>query len=104
MGHVIEGNLSRPKNNCLRAFPIYWPVLNFMMHVFCESVIRGFVQNSLESSLSMFLFPVHFSMFGNFLVSSVKLLSRSYRLRCLRRNLIGHLSWVSSMDGHSFLW
>ena len=39
--HVIDGNLSLPKNSCFLAFPMYWPVRNFKRFVFCESVICG---------------------------------------------------------------
>ena len=65
MVHVFEGNLAMPKNNCFLAFPMYCPVRNFSMVVFCESVMAGLVQNSLERSLSMVGFVVHLLMFGN---------------------------------------
>lgn len=49
MGHVVEGNLSLPKNNCFLRLPMYCPVRNFMMQVFCESVMFEFFQKALES-------------------------------------------------------
>ncbi len=62
MGHVIEGNLSMPKNNCFLLFPMYCPV---SIVVFCESVMARLDQNLLERSLFMFGFVVHLLMFGN---------------------------------------
>ena len=63
--HVIEGNLSLPKNNCFLALPMYWPVRSFNIIVFCEFVIVGLDQKALESSLSIFGFIVHLLMLGN---------------------------------------
>jgi hypothetical protein len=48
IGHVIDGNLSMPKNSCFLAFPMYCPVWNFSMLVFCEFVIVGLDQNLLD--------------------------------------------------------
>jgi hypothetical protein len=39
MGHVIDGYVCLPKNNCFRALPIYVPVRNLMRHDFCLSVM-----------------------------------------------------------------
>ncbi len=65
MVHVFEGNLAMSKNDSFLAFPMYCPIRNFSMVVFCESVMAGLVQNSLERSLSMVGFVVHLLMFGN---------------------------------------
>ena len=65
IGHVLDGNLSMPKNSCFLAFPMYCPVRNFRMLVFCESVIIGLDQKLLDSSLSMSGFVVHLWMLGN---------------------------------------
>ncbi len=62
MEHVIEGNLSLPKNSCFLALPIYWPVRNFNILVFCASVIMGLCQKELDSSLSIYGFVVHLLM------------------------------------------
>ena len=59
MGHVMDGNLSLPKNICFLAWPMYVPIRNLIRHVFCLSVMIGFFQNSLESSLSISSFAVH---------------------------------------------
>ena len=64
IGHVIDENLSMPKNNCFLALPMYCPVLNFSMHVFCESDIAGLDPKLLDSSLSISRFIVHFAYVG----------------------------------------
>ena len=43
---------------------MYVPVRNLIMQDFCLSVIKGFVQNPLDSSLSMCTFFVHFEVLG----------------------------------------
>ena len=53
IGHVIDGNLSMPKNSCFLALPMYCPVRNLSRLVFCESVIAGLDQKLLDISLSM---------------------------------------------------
>ena len=81
--HVVEGKRSMPKNNCFRKLPMYWPVWNLMRHVFWTSVMRGFVQNSLESFLSMSAFPVHFLIFGKLLAMSMRYcLGRVFEVIC----------------------
>ena len=40
IGHVMEGNLMGPKNNCFMRFPMYCPVRNFIRLVFCAFVIN----------------------------------------------------------------
>jgi hypothetical protein len=59
IGHVLDGKASLPKKSCFRACPIYCPVRNFIKHVFCLSVMAGFVQKSFDSILSMSLFSSH---------------------------------------------
>ena len=49
IGHVLDGKASFPKKSCLRAWPIYCPVRNFIEHVLCLSVMAGFVQKSFDS-------------------------------------------------------
>jgi hypothetical protein len=44
IGHVIVGNRSMPKNSCFLALPMYWPVRNFSMLVFCGSVLTGWTR------------------------------------------------------------
>ena len=41
MGHVVEENRFLPKNSCFLQFSMYCPVLNFIMQVFCESMMLG---------------------------------------------------------------
>jgi hypothetical protein len=41
IGHVIEGNLLMPKKSCFLALPMYCPVRNLRILVFCESIIVG---------------------------------------------------------------
>ena len=92
MGHVMEGNLSMPKNSCFLAFPIYWPVRNFNRFVFCASVMVGLDQNSLEISLSMSGFIVHLLMFGKRCAMMSKLVLRSCFMRYSSKHLTGPLS------------
>ena len=66
IGHVLDGNLWIPKNNYFLAFPMYCPVRNFKIVVFCESDIVGLDHNLLDNSLSISRFVVHLTMFGNF--------------------------------------
>ena len=101
IGHVMDGNLSIPKKSCLRAFPMYWPVRNLITHVICESVIVGFFQKLVESSLSISLLPVHFSMLGKLSEIRSRLLLRSCFLKYLPKNLTGLLSGVASLEGQS---
>ena len=81
MGHVIEGYLCLPKNICFLVLPMYVPVRNLMRHDFCLSVIAGFSQNSLESSLSIFAFPVHLRVLGVCMAMLSKLFSLSYFIK-----------------------
>jgi hypothetical protein len=53
IGHVLNGKASLPKKSCFRACPMYWPVHNFIKHVFCLYVTAGFVQKSFDNILSM---------------------------------------------------
>ena len=53
VGHALYGKASLPKTSCFRVWPIYCPVRNFIKHVFCLSVMAGFVQKSFDSILSM---------------------------------------------------
>ena len=103
IGHVIDGNLCMPKNNCFRALPIYWPVRNFRRVVFCESVITGLDQNLLDSSLSISGFIVHLEMFGNFCA----IISRFFSLSCfwmyVSKHLTGPLSGLFVGPGHMSL-
>ena len=71
-----------------------------MRHDFCLSVIAGFFQNSLESSLSISLFPVHLQILGVCMAMISKLFSLSNFLICFSRTLTGPLSGTSIMDGH----
>ena len=104
IGHVFDGNLWIPKNNCFLALPMYWPVRNFSRVVFCEYVIAGLVQNLLDNSLSISGLLVHLSMFGNFCAMIFKFLSRSYFCKYVSRHLTGPLSGLFVGPGHMSLW
>jgi hypothetical protein len=64
MGQVMDGYKVGVKNNCLRAFPIYWLYLNLRRQVFWEIVTSGCVQKFVEVGISMLVSVVHFAMFG----------------------------------------
>ena len=66
IGHVLDGNLWIPKNNCFLALPMYCPVRNFKRAIFCEYDIVGLDQTLLDNSFSISLFIVHLEMFGNY--------------------------------------
>ena len=102
IGHAMDGNLSIPKKTCLRAFHMYWPVRNLIRHVICGSVIMGFFQKFVESSLSMSMLLVHFSMFGKLSEIRSRSLLRSCFLIYLLRNLTGPLSGGSFFGGPIF--
>ena len=104
MRHVIDGKASLPKNSCVLTFPIYWPCLSFRRHVFWESVMFLLVQNLFDNSLSIFSFAIHLSMLGYSMEISSRFIFLSCFVRCFSRNLIGPLSGVESIDGHSSLW
>jgi hypothetical protein len=104
IGHVIDGNLWMPKNNCFLALPMYWPVRNFRRVVFCESVIAGLDQNLLDNSLFMSGFIVHLEMFGNFRAITSRFFSRSCFWMYVSRHLTGPLSGLLSGPGHVSLW
>ena len=104
MEHVIDGNLSLPKNSCFLALPMYWPVRNFKRLVFCESIIVGLDQNSLERSLSISRFIVHLLMLGNRCASSFKLFSRSCLVMYVARHLIGPLSGRRAGPDQESFW
>jgi hypothetical protein len=90
--HVVDGNLSMPKNSCFLALPMYCPVRNFSRHVFCGSVIVGLDQKLLDISLSISGFLVHLLMLGNCYAKIFRLLSRSYLKIYVSRHLTGPLS------------
>ena len=92
IGHVFDGNLPMPKNSCFRALPIYCPVRNLSMLVFCEYVIVVVVQNLLDVSLSMSGFIVHLLILGNCSDIIFKLVSRSCLVMYVWRHLTGPLS------------
>ena len=104
IGHVIDGNLSMPKNSCFLALPMYCPVRNFSMHVFCESVIVGLDQNLLDISLSISGFIVHLVMLGNFLAIIFRFFSRSCFVMYVSRHLTGPLSGLLVGPGHMSFW
>ena len=58
---------------------------NLIRHDFCLSVIAGFFQNSLESSLSISLFSVHLQILGVCVAMISKLFSLSIFLICFSR-------------------
>ena len=82
MGHVIEGYLWRPKNNCFLALPMYVHVRNLMMDEFCLSVIEGFSENSFDNSFSISIFYVHLQVLGVCVAMIAMLFSPSYFLIC----------------------
>ena len=89
---MIDENLSMLKNSCFLAFPMYCPVRNFSMHVFCEYDIIGLDQKLLDNSLSMSRFIVHLLMLGNCSDKVFILLSRSCLVKYVSRHLTGPLS------------
>ena len=56
----MEGKRTCPKNACLRAFRMYWPLQNLMRQVFCEKVMVEFFQKFVESSESILASNVYF--------------------------------------------
>ena len=104
IGHVIDGNLSLPKKSCFLAFPIYYPVRNLNMFIFCASVIMGLCQNLLDSSLLIFGFVVHLLMLGNSVVIISRLFSRSCFLIYVCRHRTGPLSGHFVGLGHMSFW
>ncbi len=100
IGHVIDGNLSMPKNSCFLALPMYCPVRNFSRLVFCESVIAGLDQKLLDISLSMSGFIVHLLMLGNCSAIISKLFSRSCLVMYVSRHLTGPFSSRFLGPGH----
>ena len=62
------------------------------MFVFCAFVIVGLVQRVLDSSLSIVGFIVHLLMLGNWVAIISRLLSWSYLVIYVWKNLIGPLS------------
>ncbi len=104
IGHVIDGNLSLPKNSCFLALPMYWPVRNFKMLIFWESVIAGLDQKALDSSLSISGFIVHLLMLGKRIASSSRLFSRSYLVMYVSRHLTGPLLGHFLGPGHVSFW
>ena len=104
IGHVMDENLSLPKNSYFLALPMYCHVRNFSRHVFCGSVIIGLDQKLLHSSLSMSGFIVHLIMLGNFSDMVFKLLSRPCSVMYVSRHLTGPLSGRFSGLGHISFW
>ena len=100
MEHVIEGNLSLPKNSCFLALPMYWPVRNFSMFVFWASVIIGLCQKLLDNSLSMSGLVVHLLMLGNWFVMIAMFFSWSCLVRYVCRHLTRPLSGLFVGPGH----
>ena len=80
---------------------MYVPVRNFIRHDFCLSVIKGFVQNSLDSSLSMSIFSVHLHMLGVCVAMTAILVSLSYFFICFSKNHTGPLSGTSSIEAQT---
>ena len=104
IGHVVDGNLSLPKNSCFLALPMYCPVRNFRRLVFCESVIIGLDQKWLDILLSMSGFDVHLLMLGNCIANFFRLLSLSCLVRYVSRHRTGPLSGLLVGPGHVSFW
>ena len=75
-----------------------------MRHDFCLSVMAGFSQNSLESTLSMSTFSVHLQMLGVCMAMISRLFSLSYFLICFSRVRTGPLSGTSFLEGQLSFW
>ena len=101
---MIDGNLSMPKNSYFLALPIYCPVQNFSMHVFCESDITGLDHKLLDISLSMSGFIVHLLMLGNCSDMVFRLLSQSCLVMYVSKNMTGLLSCRLFGPGHVSFW
>ena len=80
---------------------MYFPVQNFIRHVFYLSVIKGFVQNSLDSSLSISIYSVHLHVLGVCVAMIAMLVSLSYFLICFSKNLTGPLSGTSANEAQT---
>ena len=93
-----------PKNSCFLALPMYCPVRNFSMHVFCESDIIGLDQKLLDISLSMSGFIVHLLMLGNCSDMVFRLLTRSCLVMYVSRHLTGPLSGRLFGPGQVSFW
>ena len=74
------------------------------MLVFCESVISGLFQKSLDISLSMMEFVVHLLMLGKSSASISRLFSRSYFFMYSSKHLTGPLSGRLIRPGHVSFW
>ena len=75
-----------------------------MRHDFCLSVISGFSQNSLESSLSMSVLPIHLCVLGVCVAIFSRLFSLSYFMICFSRNRTGPLSGTSVIEAQTSFW
>ena len=62
-----------------------------------------FVQNLFDNTLSIFSLAIHLSMLGYRMGLNFRFIFLLYFVRCFSRNLIGPLSGVKSIDGHSSL-
>ena len=63
-----------------------------------------FVQILFNNSLFIFLLAIHLSMLGYSIGTNSRFIFLSYFARYFSRNLIGLLSEVVPIDGHSSLW
>ena len=98
IGHVIEGYVWWPKNNCFLALPMYVPVRNLIRQDICLSVIEGFVQKSFDNSLSMSTFSVHLHVLGFCEVMRSMLVSLSCLFMCFSKKRTGPLSGTASIE------
>ena len=63
-----------------------------------------FIQNLFDNSLSIVSLAIHLSMLGYSIGINYRFIFLSYFIRCFSRNLMGPLSGVEFIDGHSSLW
>ena len=63
-----------------------------------------FIQGLFDNSLSIFSLAIHLFMLGYSIGINSRFMLLSYFVRCFSRNLIGPLSRVESIDGHSSHW
>ena len=90
--HVIERDSSLSKNSFFLALPIYWPVQNLNIFVFCAYVIDGLDQNELDNLVLIFGFIDHLLMLGSSIDIISRLFSKSYLVMYIWR----HLTWPLS--------
>ena len=75
-----------------------------MRHDFCLAVIKGFAQNSFDSSLSISTFSVHLQVLGVCVAMIAMLVSLSYLFIYFSKNMTGPLSGTYVIEAQTSFW